>query len=173
LIEIILIRLRQRPSSNNDPIQTFNDSIKQLKENTKVNEQSNEFKTVVQLAKKIPIIKSSNRISTDESVKDANRLTGVYVYQNKLDSLNDRLQQLVSHICSKWHHLIRKQPKIPIWILLGIFILSSVMLWYMIVLLCRHTPRHHNISIQPQELIIDNIYEKEKLQPNEIKLGNN
>jgi hypothetical protein len=91
---------------------------------------------------------------------------------------------------NQWNNLLHKQPKIPIWILVGVLILSSAMLWCkffhhknnrinpfclidMIVSLCCHTPRHHNLSIQAQELIIDNTYEKEKLQPSKINFANN
>jgi len=79
---------------------------------------------------------------------------------------------LGNNIRSQWNNLIHKQSKIPIWILLGIFILSSAILWYMIVSLCCQTPRHHNLSIHAQELVFENIYEKEKMQPNEVKLAN-
>ena len=132
------------------------------------------------------MIKSANEIRSDPS-----RLTRVYVFQNKVDSLTDRFHKLADNIRCQWHKLLHKQPKLPIFILLTIFILSSAMLWCkfvssfpnnqlsffvfnsdMIVLLCTHTPRHHNLSIQAQELIIDNTYEKEKFQPDEIKLLN-
>jgi len=82
-------------------------------------------------------------------------------------SFNDRLQRFINDIRSKWNDLVRKQPNIPIWILLAIFLSASAILWYMIVSLCRHTPRHHTLSVRPQEFVLDDTYEKEKIQPNE------
>lgn len=70
------------------------------------------------------MIKSSNDIRTDPS-----RLTRVYVFQNKVDSLTDRFHKLVANIRCQWNTLLHKQPKLPLFILLTIFILSSAMLW--------------------------------------------
>jgi len=157
---IILIRLRQRPMLelpsfnrifNNDPVQMFNDMIKQLKEDTNEMQQSNELKTIIHLTKNIPVLKLSN-----EERKD-----------NNIESENNRLQQLITDIRTEWNDLIRKQPKIPIWILFGILLSSSIILWYMIVSLCRHKPTHRNVSIRAQDLIFNDTYEKEKIQPDD------
>lgn len=37
----------------------------------------------------------------------------------------------------------------------------------MIISLCRRKPEHRILSIRAQDLVFDNTYEKEKIQPNE------
>jgi len=136
-----IILIRQRPlirlsssKSNNDPTETFNDIIKQFKENKN-------------LIRQIP-----NKVKHHREDK------------------TDHFQQFIKDTRSKWNQLISKQPKLPIWIILSIFILSSTILCYLIVSLCCNTPKH-NLSIRSQELII----EKEIIQPDspiKIKLTN-
>jgi len=141
-----IILIRQRPlirlsSSSNDPVETFNDIIKQFKENKNLIRQ-------IQLN-----IDNTNKVKHHR--------------EDKIDNL----QQFIKNIRNKWNQFMNKQPKLPIWIILSIFILSSTILFYMIVSLCCNRPKHHNLSIRSQELII----EKEIIQPDspiKIKLTN-
>jgi len=130
-----------------------------IKENTKLIGQSNELKSAIN---SVPLIKSLN----DDNI---NKIKHFFIHQE--DKL-DHLQQFIKNIRIKWNQLISKQPKhLPIWIIFSIFILLSTILCYMIVLLSCHTPKHHNLSICAQELII----EKEIIQPDspvKIKLTN-
>jgi hypothetical protein len=169
---IILIRLRQRPLVelpsfnrvfNNDPIQMFNHMIKQLKENRNENEQS---KTIFHLVKNIPIIKLPTNIRIDSSNEENSRLHR----QGHIQSLNNRFKQFLNDVRTEWNDLIRKQPKIPIWILLSIFLSSSIILWYMIISLCRQKSAHRTFAIRAEELHFFDTYEKEKIQPNNYEI---
>ncbi|CAF0946068.1 unnamed protein product [Rotaria sordida] len=148
---IILIRLRQRPLSEHSPfnidrIRMFINKIRKFNENRN-------------------IIKQSNEIQTD-SLNDENtyKITRFIIHQkDNIESRNNRFKQFLNDIHSEWNDLIHKQPKISIWICFVFLLLSSIILWHMIVSLCHHTPRHHTLSTHAQELAVDNIYEKEKL----------
>jgi len=132
---IILIRLRQRPSVENvNHIISLHDIIRQIQEKAQL--KSNEVRTIIHLTKNLPI----------EIPSDASKEKSTYL-------------QRLTH---EWNNLLHRQPKLPTWILLAIFLISSAMLWYMIVSLCCHTPRQHHVSIRAQELIIDNAYQSEK-----------
>lgn len=160
----ILIRLRQRPlfhlpSSNSDSIETSNDVIKQ---STNLIGQSNELKSV----KNLSLRKSSKTSSFNE--ENTNQIK-FFIFHRE-EKLN-QLQQFIKNIRSEWNELICKPSKLSIWIILSIFILSSIILGYMTVSLCCRTPKHHNLSIRADEFII----EKEISQPDtpvKIKLTN-
>jgi hypothetical protein len=172
----------------------FNDMIKQFKENANEIEKSNDFKTILHLAKNIPLINSPS-VNHAESSDKVHHF--ILQRQEKIHSLNNRLQQLVNDVRTEWNDLVHKQPRIPVWILFTIFLSSSIILWCkfislrnhsiilsfsflnidMIVSLCRHKPTHHNISIRAQEIDFNDIDEKEKLQyyessPMKVKLSN-
>lgn len=84
---------------------------------------------------------------------------------------NSRVRQFFTDVHTEWNDLVRKQPKIPIWIFLGIFLSSSVILWYMIMSLCRHAPNRDPLSIRAQEVVFHPYdyegYEKAKIQPDD------
>jgi len=147
-----IILIRRRPflrlrSSNADSVKMANDIIKQVKQNLNSVEQSSEIK---------PLIKSLNLDSLNEV--NIKRFKHITIHQE--DAL-DRLEQFIKDIRSKSNELFSKRPKLPILILLGIFITLSTILSCMIVSLCRKPPRHHNLSIHAQELI----FEKENIHP--------
>ncbi|CAF1268288.1 unnamed protein product, partial [Didymodactylos carnosus] len=93
--------------------------------------------------------------------------------QQHVQPINSRLQQFFTNVKTEWNDLIRKQPKIPIWIFICILLTSSAILWYMAISMCRHAPSR-NLSIRSQELIFhpyessDVFAEKEKIQPDEL-----
>jgi len=202
---IILIRLRQRPSVdmpsvqqffNSDPIQFFNNIIKQFQENAnefdqairKSFEQNSkdfpkppELEAIPQLIKSIPLIRVSGSIRADSSSEsneegnDKRPLINEFKHvihhpREGLQPINNRVQQFFTDVRTEWNDLVRKQPKIPIWIFLGILLSSSAILWYMVMSLCRHTP-NRELSVRAQELVFHpyehDIYEKEKIQPDD------
>ncbi|UJR35535.1 hypothetical protein I4U23_028289 [Adineta vaga] len=207
---IILIRLRNRPSLempsvprlfNGDPIQMFNDMIRQFQEKTNVIEESirksfeqnakdfpqpSEFGAISKLVKTIPIMPGNIRAdSSSESSEESNSKRPLlnefrHVIQHprehqqyvreRMRPVSNRLQQFIGNVRDEWNNLVRKQPRIPIWIFLGILLSSSAILWYMVMSLCRHTPSR-NLSIRAQELIYHPYeydgYEKEKIQPDD------
>jgi len=216
---IILIRLRQRPSfnipsiqmpspesiMNTDPIQLFNNILKQFQE------KANNFEETIRktfeenakdlpkpselgvsgLVKSIPIIRlpgniradSSSSESSEETTNDKRPLIDEFKHiikhprehqqyvRERIQPVNNRIQQFFSNVRSEWSDLLRKQPKIPIWIFLGILLSSSAILWYMVMSLCRHTPSRNALSIRAQELVFHpyehDAYEKEKIQPDD------
>jgi hypothetical protein len=214
---IILIRLRQRPSFDmpslqmpsvqrvltNDPIQFFNNIIKQFQEKAnqfdetlrKSFEQNSkdlpkpEFGAISQLVKNLPVIRLPGNIRADSSSEESDDITDQRpllaefkdIFQNPRDHqqylrerfhpANNRVQQFFTDVSSDWNDLVRKQPKIPVWIFLGILLSSSAILWYMVMSLCRHTPSRNALSIRAQELVFHpydyEAYEKEKIQPDE------
>jgi hypothetical protein len=206
---IILIRLRQRPSFdmpsvqgifNNDPIQFFNNIIKQFQEKANGFEESirksfeenskdfpkpAEFPTISELTKNIPIIRVPGNIRADsssessEETKDKRPLVDEikhvfkhpHFLRERVQPINNRVQQFFTDVRTEWNDLVRKQPKIPIWIFLGILLSSSAILWYMVMSLCRHTPSRNALSVRAQELVFHpyeyDAYEKEKIQPDD------
>lgn len=180
---IILIRLRQRPSLqfptlndffNKNPADLFNDLIKQWKTETEALGQpndlakSNEWKTVVHFVKAIPLLDSASGVRADSSSESSeetlNSVKHVFVHHAQgSSSLRERFQQWTQDIHQRWNHLVAKQPSMPIWILLGFFICLSAFFWYMIVSLCSHAPTHRTLSLQAQELFLENADDKEKL----------
>jgi hypothetical protein len=203
---IILIRLRQRPSMelpsmnrffSQDPIQMFNDMIRQFQEKTNnfdqtlrktIEEKSKDLPTISQLAKNIPIIRLPNNVRADSSSESSEenqekrplinefkhiiqhpREHQQYV-RERLQPLRNRIQQFFTDVRTEWNDLVRKQPKIPIWIFLCILLSSSAILWYMVMSLCRQTPAR-SFSVRAQELVFHPYdyegYEKEKIQPDD------
>jgi len=148
-----------------------------------------EFGTISQLAKNIPIIRLPNNIRADSSSESSSeenkekrplinefkhviqhpREHQQYV-RERLQPLRNRIQQFVTDVRTEWNDLVRKQPKIPIWIFLCILLSSSAILWYMVMSLCRQTPAR-NFSVRAQELVFHPYdyegYEKEKIQPDD------
>jgi len=202
---IILIRLRQNPSIqlpslhrffSRDPVQMFNDIVKQFQEKANDFEQSvrksfeetKEFPTISELMKNLPHIQLPNNIridSSSESSEEHNDKRPLidevkHVIQHprehqqylreRMQPLNQRIRQFFTDVRTEWNDLIRKQPKIPVWIFLCILITSSAILWYMVMSLCRHTPSRA-LSIRAQELVFHpyeyDAYEKEKIQPDD------
>jgi hypothetical protein len=209
---IILIRLRQRPSLDmpsfqhisDDPIQFFNNIIKQFQEKANTFEQEirksfeenskqlpspPEPGSIAQLVKSIPIIRLPGNVRADsssessEETKDNRPLLDEFKHiiqhprdrqqyiRARIQPVNNRIQQFFTDVRTEWNDLVRKQPKIPIWIFLGILLSSSAILWYMVMSLCRHTPSRDALSIRAQELVFHpyeyDVYEKEKIQPDD------
>jgi hypothetical protein len=222
---IILIRLRQRPLMpmqsmpmqsmpmqsmsmpsmhqffNSDPIQMFNEMIKQFQERTKTFEESirqsfdengkelpklSGFIKLSELPKSIPLIRipiKNPDASSEEQDDKKPPMEGFrhgfhhghghhfQLQGQTMEPKQNHLRQFVSDVRSEWNDLIRKQPKIPIWIFLAIFLTSSVILWYMVMSLCRKTPSRDVLSIRAQELVFHpydyDAYEKEKIQPDD------
>jgi hypothetical protein len=209
---IILIRLRQRPPFempsmqrffNTDPMQMFNDMIKQLQEGSNDLGQSirqsleknpnelptvHKFGPVSELVKNIPIMRLPANIRADSSSEsseegDKRPLIDEFKHvikhprehqqylRERMQPITNRFQQFFTDVHAKWNDLVRRQPKIPIWIFLGILISSSAILWYMVMSLCRHTPSRRALSVRAQELVFHpyeyDAYEKEKIQPDD------
>jgi len=172
---IILIRLRQRPLFNTNPVQIFNNMIKQFKENPNVIEQSsdvskyNELKNILQVAKNLPLIKIPNTNSLNED--NTNEVKHFIIHQEIELS---PLQQFIENIRNKWNRLVCNHPKLPLWIFLSILISTSAILLHKIISLCWTTPNHRNLSVRSEEII----FEKEINQllesvPIKIKLPDN
>jgi len=144
---------------------------------------------VSDLVKSIPLIRIPSNVRADsssESSEESNdkrpllkefkhviqhpREHQQYV-RERMRPVSNRLQQLVSDIRSEWNDLVRKQPKIPIWIFIGILLSSSAILWYMVMSLCSHRPSRNALSVRAQELIYHPYgyegCEKEKIQPDD------
>ncbi|CAF3870163.1 unnamed protein product [Rotaria sordida] len=210
---IILIRLRQHPLNelpssiqmpsmshffNSDPIQMFNDMIKQFQDRANGFEQAIRksfeenkqelpgFDTISELPKNIPIIRipiNNNLDSSSEENNDKAPLIDQFrnfvdypneqrpFYRQPMESIQNRFQQLVTDVRTEWNDLVRKQPKVPIWIFLAVFLSSSAILWYMVMSLCHHTPSRNALSVRAQELVFHpydyEAYEKEKIQPDD------
>jgi hypothetical protein len=205
---IILIRLRQRPSlempsvqriMTNDPVQFFNNIIKQFQEkandfeenirksfdqNSKDFPKPPEFGSISELVKNIPLIRLPGNIREDSSSESSEETNGKRPlvddikhaishphFRERVQPIHNRVKQFFTDVRSEWNDLVRKQPKIPIWIFLGILLSSSAILWYMVMSLCRHTPSRNALSIRAQELVFHpyeyDAYEKEKIQPDD------
>lgn len=148
---------------NNDPIQFFNNIIKQFQEKTSDFEQSvrkafedntkgltkpKELEAVPQLIKAIPLIRipvnlraDSSSESSEETTNDKRPLIDEFKHvfnhpreqqqyiRHRIQPVQNRVQQFFTDVRSEWNDLLRKQPKIPIWIFLGILLSSSAILW--------------------------------------------
>jgi len=168
---IILIRLRNRPSVdmpsapqffNSDPIQMFNDIIKQFQEKANSFEQAirqpldqnakdlpkiPEFGRISELIKSIPIVPLPGSIRADSSSESSEELNGKrplidefrhvikhprehqQYLRERMQPVKNRLHQFFTDVRTEWNDLVRKQPKIPIWLFLGILLSSSAILW--------------------------------------------
>jgi len=162
---------------------------KSFEQNSKEFPKLPEFGTVSQLAKNIPIIRLPANIRADSSSESSeenndkrpliNEFQHVIKHpreyqqylRERMQPINNRFQQFFADIRTEWNDLVRKQPKIPIWIFLGILLSSTAILWYMVMSLCRHTPSRNALSIRAQELVFHpyehDAYEKEKIQPDD------
>jgi len=167
----------------------FEQSIrKTFVENSKDLPKPPEFGTISELVKNIPIIRLPANVHPDssESAEDKSdqrplidefrhvikhpREHQQYI-RERMQPVNNKVQQFFTDIRSEWNDLVRKQPKIPIWIFIGILLSSSAILWYMVMALCRHTPSRSTLSVRAQELVFHpydyDTYEKEKIQPDD------
>lgn len=182
---------------NGDPIKMFNDMLKQFQdrannfeqtirksfeENSKEIPKLPGFSVLSELPKGIPIIRipiNNNPDSSSEENNDRiplvndirNFVKNSYEQHQRNEPMHNRFQQFMTDVRTEWNDLVRKQPKIPIWIFLAIFLSSSVILWYMFMSLCRNTPTRSALSIRAQELVFHpydyEAYEKEKIQPDD------
>jgi len=220
---IILIRLRERPllqipsfdrMFNSDPIQMFNDMLRQIKEKAADFDKtidgqqqlgSPDFSPIFHLAQSIPILpiqqqsedkpadKPSDSSSSESSSEEEDKVKqerhpffveAKHIIQHprehqqlikeRLQPLNARLQQFFDDVKTEWNDLVRKQPKIPIWIFICVLLTSSAILWYMAMSMCRASPHRNHLSIRSQELIFhpydnNDVFssEKEKIQPDD------
>jgi hypothetical protein len=212
---IILVRLRQRPFIqmpgldrlfSNDPVQMFNDMLRQFREKANELDQSfrepferpqelpkpGDFGPVFHLIKSIPIGPLLSNVRPDSSSESSEEKPGQHEklplvdeikhaikfprehqqrLRERVQPLHARVQQFFADVRNEWNDLVRRQPKIPIWIFLCILLTSSAILWYMVMSLCRHTPSREALSIRSQELVFHpyehDAYEKEKIQPDE------
>lgn len=200
---------------NGDPIQMFSEMIKRFQERANAIEQSIRtsfeenskdfpklpgFEPIQESANGIPIIHIPLRINADSSSSEDSRerhpmmkefLHKFDHHREHMQPAQNRFRQFITDVRTEWNDLIRKQPKIPIWIFLAIFISSSAILWCkfmilfrkkidqlfsyvnldMVMSLCRHTPSREALSIRAQELVFHpydyEAYEKEKIQPDD------
>jgi len=180
----------------NDPAQFFNNIIKQFQEKANDFDQSirkafeqdskefpkpPEIGQISDLIKSIPLIRIPGNVRADSSSESSEETNGkrpiidefkhiIKHPRERMEPINNRVHQFFTDVRTEWNDLVRKQPKIPIWIFLGILLSSSAILWYMVMSLCRHTPSR-NLSIRAQELVFHpyeyDAYEKEKIQPDD------
>jgi len=152
-----------------------------------------EFGSISELVKNLPLIRlpgnvradssSESSESSSEENKEKRPLLDEFKHiiqhprdhqqylRERVQPIKGRVQQFFTDVRNEWNDLVRKQPKIPIWIFLGILLSSSAILWYMVMSLCRHTPSRNALSIRAQELVFHpyeyDAYEKEKIQPDD------
>jgi hypothetical protein len=188
----------------------FEESIrKSFEENSKDMPKAPEFGSISELVKSIPIIRLPNNVRADSSSESSEenhanrpiidefrhvikhpREHQQYI-RERMQPVNNRVQQFFTNIRTGWNDMVRKQPKIPVWIFLGILLSSSAILWCklksyliitkfhesfsfyldMVMSLCRHTPSRNPLSVRAQELVFHpyeyDAYEKEKIQPDD------
>jgi len=147
-----------------------------------------DFGAIPQLIKSIPIIRLPGNVRADSSSESSEQIDDRRPLVDQVNRFihhphehhqyfderqrpdNNRVQQFFTDVRSEWNDLVRKQPKIPVWIFLGLLLSSSAILWYMVMSLCRHTPSR-DLSVRAQELIFHpyeyDAYEKEKIQPDD------
>lgn len=140
---------------NGDPVQMFNDMIRRFQENTQAIEQSirqsleqngkelpkpADFGAISSLVKNIPIVRVPGNVRADSSSESSEESNVQRPFFNGINHrfphareherpAGNRLQQFVGKLRSDWGNLLRKQPKIPIWIFIGILLSSSLILW--------------------------------------------
>jgi len=147
---------------------------------------------VFHLIKTIPIVPLPNNIRPDSSSESSEEKLGQHGkrplgdeiehmikfprehqqrFRERIYPLHARVQQFFTDVRNEWNDLVRRQPKIPIWIFLCILITSSAILWYMVMSLCRQSPSREALSVRAQELVFHpydhEVYEKEKIQPDD------
>jgi len=169
----------------------FEQSVrKSFEENAKdLPAQPSQFGAVSNLVKSIPIVRMPGHFRADSSSESSEETNdkrpfighfkhiiqhpreGQNYIRERVEPMNNRVQQFFTDVRSQWNDMVRKQPKIPIWIFVGILLSSSVILWYMVMSLCHHTPSREPLSIRSQEFIFHpydyDVYEKEKIQPDD------
>ncbi|CAF1427496.1 unnamed protein product [Adineta steineri] len=178
--------IKQFQENANNFEQTIRQSFEQ---NSKDLPKITELKSISDLVKSIPINPLPGNVRADSSSESSEEsnvkrpLMGEirHVFQHPRDHhkfqrehmqpVRGRLHQFIHNVRAEWNDLIRKQPRIPVWILVGILLSSSAILWYMVMSLCRHTPSRNTLSIRAQELVFQPYdydgYEKEKIQPDD------
>lgn len=168
---ILIIRLRQRPQLEmppmdnifpNDPIQMFNDIVRQFQERAKVfedsirnsiDEQSKDMpklpvmEPIPDMIQSIPLIRISSNIRADSSSESSEESTNGHSMMNemrhvmhhsrehqqymreRLEPVNERVQTTWSNIRNQWTEFVRNQPKMPVWMFIGLLLSSSAILW--------------------------------------------
>jgi hypothetical protein len=173
-----------------DKANNFDETIrKAFEQKSKEFPKPPEFGTISELAKHIPIIRLQNNVRADSSSesseenKDKRPLINEFKHvlqhprehqqylRERIQPIRNRIHQFFTDVRTEWNDLVRKQPKIPIWIFLCIILSSSAILWYMVMSLCRQTPSRNAFSVRAQELVFHPYdyegYEKEKIQPDD------
>lgn len=182
---------------NSDASQFFNNIIRQFQDKANEFEQSvrqsfeqkvkglpqspSEFGPAAKFIQSIPIIRLRTNMHPDSSSESSEQIDDkrplldnfkhmLHHPRERLEPANNRVHQFFTDVRSEWNDLVRKQPKIPVWIFLAILLSSSAILWYMVMSLCRRAPSR-DLSIRAQELIFHpyeyDVYEKEKIQPDD------
>lgn len=141
----------------NDPVQFFNNIIKQFQEkandfeenirksfdqNSKEFPKPPEFGSISELVKNIPLIRLPGNIREDSSSESSEETNGKRPlvddikhaishphFRERVQPIHNRVKQFFTDVRTEWNDLVRKQPKIPIWIFLGILLSSSAILW--------------------------------------------
>jgi len=168
----------------------FDEKVRQAFEENSKDLPKPEFGAISDLVKSIPVVRLPGNVrddtsseSSSESSEEKRPLINEFkhVFQHprehqqyireRVQPIQNRVKQFFSDVRNEWNDLVRKQPKIPVWIFLGILLSSSAILWYMFVSLCRHRPSRDVLSIRAQELVFHpydyEAYEKEKIQPDD------
>lgn len=166
----------------------FQDLIKQFNADTAQLAQSNggdrasQLKTILELARRIPTMRLTNDLRLDSSSEEGGKNTILY-HRETRQSWGSRLQQWFSGVRRQWNDLVSKQPNMPIWVVLGLFLSLSAMFWCkyscfsttidvkhgfslsdMIVSLCSHAPAHHTFTVRARELFFDKTHNKESME---------
>ena len=120
---------------------------KSFEENSKDLPKPSEFGTISELVKNIPIIRLPTNVRADSSSESSEensdkrplidefrhiiqhpRENQQYI-RERMQPVQNRVRQFFTNIRTKWNDLIRREPKIPVWIFLGILLSSSLILW--------------------------------------------
>ena len=120
---------------------------KSFEENGKDLLKSPKFGAVSKLVQSIPIVRVSSNLRVDsssESSEEPHEKRPFFdefrhvmqhprehqqLIHDRMRPISHRLRQFVDNIRAEWSNLVRRQPKIPIWIFLGILLSSSAILW--------------------------------------------
>ena len=140
---------------NKDPIQFFNDIIRQFKEKAGQFDQSirqsidenskdlpkfNDFPDVSDLIKTIPIIRLPGNLRADSSSESSEEThdkrplieqfkQAIEQSRERIEPANSRVRQFFTNVRGQWNDLVDRQPRIPVWIFLAILLTSSAILW--------------------------------------------
>jgi hypothetical protein len=120
---------------------------KSFEQQSKEFPKAREFGSISELVKSIPIMQMPNNVRADSSSESSEEVDGKrpligefkHVIQHPREHqqylrehmrpIKNRVQQFFADVRTEWNDLVRKQPKIPIWILLCILLSSSAILW--------------------------------------------